>query len=185
MNAVELVLDARAQLGEGAIWDAERQVLYWVDIAGHKLHEFNPATKSNRTWDIGQSVADRRAAPVGRGNVGGAGLSAFDFDTGKLAYVAGPAVTDARFNDGKCDPPGRFWAGPMSSKGAGSLYCLDADHSVRRIVAGVGTSNGIVWSLDQRTMYYIDTKLQRVDAFDYDLATGNITNRRVAVPIPR
>lgn len=190
MNDCELVLDARAQLGEGAIWDAGRQVLYWVDITGQKLHEFNPATRANRTWEMGQligTVVARRSGGVMVAVYDG--FAAFNLDTAKLEIIADPEadLPDTRFNDGKCDPAGRFWAGTMSTKGvpgAGSLYVLDADHSVRRMVTGVGTSNGIVWSLDQRTMYYIDTKLQRVDAFDYDLATGNIGNRRVAVPIP-
>jgi sugar lactone lactonase YvrE len=187
MNDVQLVLDARAQLGEGVIWDARRQVLYWVDITGHKLHEFNPATNADRDWDIGQQVGT--VVPRRSGGVMLAvtdGFAAFDLNTGKLTSIAKPEppVKEARFNDGKCDPAGRFWAGTMSRQGTGCLYCLDANHRVRTMLDHVWTSNGIVWSLDQRTMYYIDTKLQRVDAFDYDLATGTITNRRVAVPIP-
>jgi sugar lactone lactonase YvrE len=188
--SVKLVLDARAQLGEGAIWDAGRQVLYWVDIPGYRLHEFNPATGQNRTWEIGQfigTVVPRRSGGVMLAVYDG--FAAFDLDAGKLEFIADPEaeLPDTRFNDGKCDPAGRFWAGTMSLKGvreAGSLYVLSVDHRVRKMLDKVTTSNGIVWSLDQRTMYYIDTRLQRVDAFDYDVKTGNITNRRVAVPIP-
>jgi len=189
-DTVELVLDARAQLGEGAIWDTGRQVLYWVDITGQKLHEFDPATGRNRTWEMGQTVGT--VVPRRAGGVLVAvsdGFAAFDLETGKLEVIADPEADspETRFNDGKCDPAGRFWAGTMSTKGvaeAGSLYVLDTDHRVRKMAEKVSTSNGLVWSLDQRTMYYIDTRLQRVDAFDYDLATGNIANRRVAVPIP-
>jgi sugar lactone lactonase YvrE len=189
-TAVQLLLDAQAKLGEGAIWDGRQQQLLWIDILGKSLHVFDPITGKDRAIDVGQfigTVVPRRA--------GGAmvavydGFAALDLVTGKLEFITDPEadLPDTRFNDGKCDPAGRFWAGTMSLKGvneAGSLYVLDANHSVRRMVTGVSVSNGIVWSRDARTMYYIDTRLQRVDAFDYDLATGNITNRRVAIPIP-
>jgi sugar lactone lactonase YvrE len=187
---MELILDAKAILGEGAIWDARQQLLYWVDILGKSVHVFDPATNSDRAVAVGQYVGT--VVPRQRGGVMVAiydGFAALDLATGKLEVIADPEadLPDTRFNDGKCDPSGRFWAGTMSLKGvrqAGSLYCLDADHQARRMLTGVSTSNGIVWTSDRRTMYYIDTPTREVVAFDYDDATGNITHRRAAVRIP-
>jgi sugar lactone lactonase YvrE len=92
-----------------------------------------------------------------------------------------------RFNDGKCDPAGRFWAGTLALDGTpkvASLYRIDADLSVHKMLGEVSCSNGIVWTLDGQTMYYIDTFLRRVDAFDYEYQTGEISGRRVAFEIP-
>jgi sugar lactone lactonase YvrE len=89
-----------------------------------------------------------------------------------------------RFNDGKCDPAGRFWAGTMEFNGAadrGALYCLDVDHSVTQKVAPVTISNGLVWTADSKIMYYIDTAANTVRAFDYAVDTGAISGERVVV----
>jgi sugar lactone lactonase YvrE len=189
-TSADLLLDAKAALGEGAIWDARQGRLLWVDIIGKSLHIFDPATGNDRSINVGQFIGT--VVPRRNGAVMVAvydGFAALDLDTGVMEFVADPEADspDTRFNDGKCDPAGRFWAGTMSLKGvaeAGSLYVLDTDRSVRRMVTGVTTSNGIVWSRDTRTMYYIDTRLKRVDAFDFDLATGNIGNRRTAFHVP-
>ncbi|MBA3453258.1 MAG: SMP-30/gluconolactonase/LRE family protein [Deltaproteobacteria bacterium] len=98
-----------------------------------------------------------------------------------------PPLGPVRMNDGKCDPAGRFWAGSMAydgRPGAGCLYCLDIDGQVTEILRDVSVSNGLAWTQDGRTMYYIDSALQRVDAFDADPASGAIGNRRPAVPVP-
>ncbi len=186
----ELFLDARATLGEGALWDSKRHMLYWVDIIEKKLFDFDPSTKKNRAIDVGQFVGT--VVPRKRGGVMLAlhhGFCALDLETEKLTPIADPEkdLPDNRFNDGKCDPAGRFWAGTMSLVGknnAGALYRLDPDLTVHRMLDGATTSNGIVWSLDSKTMYYIDTPTRRVDAFDYDIETGDIKKRRPAISIP-
>lgn len=188
----ELVLDAQAQLGEGAIWNQALQRLHWIDIEAHRVFTFDPATGDNRARDVGQRVGT--VVPRRSGGLMLAlheGFAALDLDTGRLRLLPRPPEHDpavARFNDGKCDPAGRFWAGTMVlRKGpnpSGKLYRLDADGSMHVMLRGVGTSNGIAWSLDRRTLYYIDTPLLRVDAFDYDDATGAIANRRTVITIP-
>lgn len=93
-----------------------------------------------------------------------------------------------RFNDGKCDPAGRFWAGTMDydgKKNKGSLYCLDTDLTVKKVIDQISISNGIVWSIDQRTMYYIDSPTYQVVAFDYDIESGNISNKRIVINIDK
>ena len=117
------------------------------------------------------------------------GFGSLDLDTERVEIVASPeqVVPAHRFNDGKCDPAGRFWAGTLALDGTpevASLYRLDADKSVHKMLGQVTCSNGIVWTLDNKTMYYIDTALRRVDVFDYDLESGDISGRRTAFAVP-
>ncbi|MEI8314093.1 MAG: SMP-30/gluconolactonase/LRE family protein [Verrucomicrobiota bacterium] len=187
---VDLIFDAKAALGEGAIWDARRKALYWVDILGQRFWRLDSATGKQEAFEVGQFVGT--IVPRRQGGVLLAlhhGLAAYDFDTRKLTMLCDPedGKPELRFNDGKCDPAGRFWAGTMPvEKRApiGSLFCLFPDLHCDRMLTGVACSNGIVWSLDRRTMYYIDTPRVAVDAFDYNLETGAISNRRIAITIP-
>lgn len=183
--AVELVLDAKALLGEGAIWHAQKQLLYWIDIDPGLVHIYDPATNQDRTLSLGQPVGT--IVPRAKGGAMVAlrdGFAALDLESGKLEMWSNPeAGSGNRFNDGKCDPRGRFWAGTIG-KGA-ALWRLDPDRSTTRMVEGVECSNGIAWSLDRKTMWYIDTPTNRVDAFDYDDATGKISKRRPLVTVPR
>ncbi len=188
----QLVYDAKAALGEGAIWHAQKKVLYWVDIMAGLVHIYDPATGNDRTVNVGQPVGT--VVPRKSGGVMVAvqhGFASLDLDTGKLNIIHDPEkhLPGSRFNDGKCDPAGRFWAGTMAMGAdrteVSGLYCMDTDHSVRPMLDKVTISNGIVWSRDNSTMYYIDTPTLVVAAFDYDLASGSISNRRVAISIPK
>ena len=186
------VLTPGVELGEGPAWDERRGVLVWVDIwAGH-VHLYDPASGSDRHLAVGQPVG--AAVPRRSGGLVLAVRDGFAFldDDGTLTVVAEVEVDrpENRMNDGKCDRHGRFWAGTMAGEywrrtGAGALYRLDPDGSVTKMVDGVTISNGLAWSADDRTMYYIDTPTQRVDAFDYDADTGDIANRRPVVQIPK
>jgi len=183
----EIAVPSEATLGEGVNWDADRQCLYWVDIAEKELHVYDPATDSDRRIDVGQYVG--AAVPAAAGDLLLAmhhGFFRLDLETEALTPVCDPEADqpDNRFNDGKCDPAGRFWGGTMQLDGqglTGALYRVDQDLSVHKQFDGVGVSNGLAWSPDQTTMYYIDTVTCEVAAFDYDFATGAIANRRAVV----
>ncbi|MDD2764500.1 MAG: SMP-30/gluconolactonase/LRE family protein [Opitutaceae bacterium] len=189
---LELVLDARALIGEGAIWNTALQRLHWIDIHGQCVFTYDPATGANRAYDVGQMIGT--VVPRARGGLMltlHEGFAGFDPDTGRVTLLPRPPEHDpavVRFNDGKCDPSGRFWAGTMAlakgPKPLGKVYRLDADGSIHVMFREAGTSNGIAWSLDRRILYYIDTPLVRVDAFDYDDATGAIAGRRTVITIP-
>ena len=178
------------RVGEGPLWDEERQVLYWVDILSSLLYIYDPATGENRALDVGRHVG----TVVTRASGGlmlavREGFASFDLETQELTLIANPEahITGNRFNDGKCDPAGRFWAGTMayeSPSNQGSLYRLDTDFSVHKIFGDVAISNGIIWSLDHTTMYYIDTLRKNVRAFDYADDTGDISNERVIINVP-
>ena len=189
-TGVELLVDAHAQVGEGPLWDEEQQVLYWVDILSSLLYIYDPATGENRALNIGKHVG----TVVIRASGGlmlavREGFASFDLETQELTLIANPEahITGNRFNDGKCDPAGRFWAGTMAYENPtnqGSLYRLDTDLSVHKIFGDVAISNGIIWSLDRATMYYIDTLRKNVRAFDYADDTGDISNERVIINVP-
>ncbi|MEO8406613.1 MAG: SMP-30/gluconolactonase/LRE family protein, partial [Chitinophagaceae bacterium] len=189
LNA-ELVLDAKTTLGEGSIWHPKENKLYWLDIEGKSVHIYDPATKEDKQFPTGSMVGT--IVPVKGGGVLVAlqnGIHKMDTKTGQLTLLNNPLPESGiRFNDGKCDPSGRFWVGTMAldsrRKGA-VLYRFDKDKSLHVMLDSVSISNGIVWTADKKTMYYNDTPTGTVQAFDYDDKTGNISNRRVAVRIPR
>jgi sugar lactone lactonase YvrE len=187
----ELILDLKATLGEGPSWDNEKKCLSFVDIVERKIHIFDPVSNSNETIKVNQNVG--AAVPRKTGGLALAlrdGFYAIDITPQELTVIAKPKehLADNQFNDGKCDVAGRFWAGTMASnerEGAGSLYCLDVDHTVKQMVKNVTISNGITWSPDNNTMYYIDTPTFQIEAFDYEQDTGSIKNRRIVVNVPR
>jgi sugar lactone lactonase YvrE len=110
------------------------------------------------------------------------------WDPGKKQFTfltdPDPGVPGARFNDGKTDPQGRFWAGKMSDNPENSLFRLDPDQSVHRMESNVIVSNGLGWSPDHRVMYFTDSLARVIYAYDFDAETGQIANRRVFASIP-
>lgn len=177
--------DFRAQWGEGPIWHDDR--LLYVDIEGHKVVAFHPATNQEQVIAAGERVGT--VVPRARGGLviaGDNGFSFLDPDTAAVTPIADPEPDkkpDNRFNDGKCDPAGRFWAGTISTvkkTGDAALYMLDAGHQVHLKYPGVTNSNGLCWTADAKTFYYIDTPTRKVLAFDFDNGTGAISNERTA-----
>jgi sugar lactone lactonase YvrE len=189
-NQVELVLDSKSDLGEGAIWDHKNEELIWVNITKKILNFYQPKMNHNKEMLTGQMIGTVVPAESGKMIVAlENGFYQLDPETGSKKFIADPeeGIFGNRFNDGKCDPAGRFWAGTMSKTGekeAGALYRLDTDGSVTKMIDNVTTSNGIVWSLDHTRMYYIDTPTLKVMAWNYNSETGNISNPQTAVEIP-
>jgi len=187
--AVELVLDARADLGEGPRWDARGQRLLWVDIMRGRVHAFRPEKGACRNVDVGRPVGALALAADGGIVLALAdGFARLHWKSGRVEMMA-PVEADRpqnRMNDGACDAEGRFWAGTMAldeGPGAGALYRLDPDGTVHTMLTGVSISNGIDWSLDGRRMYYVDSPTRRIDVFDFDERAGAIANRRTFVAL--
>ncbi|MEO6724461.1 MAG: SMP-30/gluconolactonase/LRE family protein [Blastocatellia bacterium] len=190
MLTAELVLDAKVLLGEGPWWNAQTRQLYWVDIEGCAVHVFDPTSGQDRKIEVGQMPG----CVVGRKSGGVAvalqqGFYHLDLETEKLTLLVDPEshLPGNRFNDGKCDSRGRFWAGTTRinhDEPEGFLYTLDADLSVHRKLDDVWISNGLAWSPDDRTMYFIDSPTGEVIAFDYEAAAGEISNERLVIEIP-
>jgi sugar lactone lactonase YvrE len=188
----ELLYDTKATLGEGPIWDARTQTLYWIDILNKRV--YREGTVLAQLDDFIGCIAPRTGGGlVLTTRFGFASLEPFDptqgrVDSVKLTSLASPGNEPAnnRFNDGKCDPRGRFLAGTMDmgeSDPTGSLYSFDGK-SVMKLLDSVTISNGMTWSPDRKTFYYIDTPTRKVRAFDYDLETGTIASPREAVYVP-
>ncbi|MFW5831837.1 MAG: SMP-30/gluconolactonase/LRE family protein [Prolixibacteraceae bacterium] len=188
-DAVELILDTKSELGEGAVWNHKTNELLWVNIDREILNFYNPDLRNNKEMLTGQKIGT--VVPAESGQVLVAlenGFYSLDPKTGTKKFIADPEkdINGNRFNDGKCDPAGRFWAGTMSKngeKGAGALYRLDPDSSVHKMIDNVSVSNGIIWSGDKRFMYYIDTPTRKVMRYDYDNKTGDIGNSKIVVEV--
>lgn len=182
MIRTEPVGQTRCQWGEGPIW--WQGALYYVDIEGKRVHRFDPADSSEQSWDVGQRVGT--VVPRESGGLviaGDHGLAFLDPETGTVIPIADPEADkpDNRFNDGKCSPDGRFFAGSISlakKTGDAKLYRLDPDLTLHEAFCPVTNSNGIAWSADGKTVYYIDTPRREVLAFDYE--DGHLRNLRSA-----
>lgn len=180
-----LELDAHAQVGESPVWHEPEQVLLWVDIWAGLVHRFDPSDKSDRVYVAGTEVGSVAARASGGAVLAvEEGFAVVDLDNGAAPDVIAAVEADIaenRMNDGKCDSAGRFWAGTMSRAmrpAAGALYRLDPDHRVTTVVREVSVSNGIGWSLDDRSMYYVDSLTRRVDVFDFEPVSGGLSGRR-------
>ncbi len=170
-----------SQWGEGPIWHADR--LLYVDIESHNIIAFTPSTGVEKIWNVGQRVGT--VVPRASGGLVWAGDHGFYFldeATGISTAIADPEpdLADNRFNDGKCDPAGRLWAGTINLKKqpTAALYCLHTDLRVEKKFSPITNSNGIIWSRDGSTLFYIDTPSKKVRAFDFDITTSAITNER-------
>ncbi len=179
------VWDARAVVGEGATWSAREQALYWVDIYGRRLLRFRPATGTCDAWGFDEEICALAERTRGGLIVTLRNRFAFfDPETGALEPLFNPEPDrpNNRFNDGKCDPLGRFWVGTMDfdqRDPSGALYRLSADLRCDGMDAGYVVSNGPAWSPDAAVMYHNETARGQVFAFDFDLERGEPRNKRL------
>ncbi len=189
-----LVLDARALLAECPLWSVSEQALYWVDIDGRSIHRLDPASGRDDSWPM-PCEPGCIALALGGGLVAALrdGIYRFMPASGELAKIANAPYDSAqmRFNDGRCDAAGRFWAGaihePRTDERA-SMYCLERGVLTEawgpRQGLGVKVSNGLAFSPDGGTVYQSDTPNHVVYRFDFDPATGHAGNRRVFARVP-
>ena len=189
MSAVDAVLafDARMELGESPVWDERTRALYLVDILRGSIVRFDPGSGASeslaRLDDLVGSIALRRDG----GLIAATGTTVVLLDEESNAQVvaATPDSDGIRFNDGVCDPQGRFWAGTMAldeAPGRGTLYRYDARGLVPMVMS-VTVSNGIDWSGDGTRMYYADSPTGRIDVFAFDGTDGSVSDRRTFVEI--
>jgi sugar lactone lactonase YvrE len=186
---VRLAVASAALLGESPVWHPRENALYYVDIPGHKLQRFDPASGELRHWDFGTDVAS--LAPRLDGTLLLAmrdGLWVFDPASGERRHVAEPPYDPSkeRFNDGKCDPQGRFWVGTIyepRDPPLASLHCFAKGQLTKR-AEGFTVMNGLAWSPDGRTMHWSDTRAHTIFAADFDPASGALSRRRVFASFP-
>ena len=188
----EIIHDAAATLGEGPAWDAKTQTLYWIDILGKRVHfhgnDENGFIQLNEMPGCLAPCADGKLIIAAKASFltiePATVIASLQGKTTVLASVTEPG--NNRFNDGKCDPAGRFLAGTMNmdeKTPSGALYSFDGG-TATKLLDDIRISNGLAWSPDYKTFYYIDTPTREVKAFDHDLSTGQIANPRVAITVP-
>ena len=181
---IEILLDVKTELGEGPLWDVEEQRLYWIDSFGKRVFRCTADGREIRAWDVPERIGSmalrsRGGAVLSLAN----GFHFLDFRTGETQLIVDPEPDKPgnRLNDGKVDRRGRFVAGSMDMNEDGpngSLYRLDADLSLHKLDSGIICSNGPCWSPDDSTFYFSDTWSGEIWAYDYDIETGNVSNRR-------
>ncbi len=187
---IECILDCGNHLGEGPIWDVEEGRLYWVDGTGRRVGKpdmwrLDPKSGKVENWTIGRDIGAMALRRNGGAVLAMAdGFYFFDFDSQKLELITEiePDQPRTRLNDGKCDRRGRFFAGGMDDKEEFKmcgLYRLDPDLSVTKVDEGIICSNGPCWSPDDKTFYFADTFQEEFWAYDYDIETGSLSNKRV------
>lgn len=187
---IECVLECGNHLGEGPVWDVDERCLYWVDGTGRRvgnpsIWRMDPRTGNIRNWSLGHDVG-----AMALRNNGGAvlaladGFYFYDFNASQLDLIAHVDADQprTRLNDGKCDRRGRFFAGGMDDKeelAMCGLWRLDPDLRVTKVDQGIICTNGPCWSPDDRTFYLADTFQGAYWAYDYDIANGSVTNKRL------
>lgn len=191
MTQVSLVLDARAALGEGPRWHAGERRLYWVDILRNELHRFDPATGTDECRTF--------AAPVGcfafraQGGLllamkdGLALLDGWDDAPRPFGAQIFADRPDIRFNDGRTDPAGRFWAGSVNmakSAADAALYRCDPDGAISEVQNGMTTCNAAAFTADGRRFFHADTPSHALRAYATDPATGTLSDERILHRFP-
>ncbi len=204
MNAVEQVVSSQCKLGEGPLWHPYERVIYWLDIYQGCLHRYDPQTNGHVVTDLGM-VTSAMGVRAGGGFVMATkeGFALWNAENKQFTPLGNPDPTptgapaaagsaetpgstgqDSRFNDGKTDRQGRFWAGKMSTRPENSLFRLDSDLSIHRMESGIITSNGLGWSPDNRIFYFTDSDVKTIYAYDFDAQSGAISNRRIFAQVP-
>ena len=186
---IECLLACENHLGEGPVWDVEEGRLYWVDGTGRRVNKpavwrMDPKNRKVENWHVDKDVGAMALRKNGNAVMALAdGFYFFNFDSGKYELITEIEADQARsrLNDGKVDRRGRFFAGGMDDKeelGICGLWRLDPDLSVTKVDDGIICSNGPCWSPDDKTFYFADTFQEEFWRYDYDIETGNLSNRR-------
>jgi sugar lactone lactonase YvrE len=191
---IEIVGSKISLLGEGPVWDAKQGMIYWIDILNGQLHSHHPSTNTELSIGLDQMIGSFALSENGKIIAAlKEGIYWVDKITGQKELIIAPEkhLPNNRFNDGKCDPAGRFWAGTMSlteEKEAGSLYCIEKNKQTgliesKKMISDLTISNGMAWSRDGKTFYFIDTPTYEIVSYDYDFATGSIENKKIIVRV--
>ncbi|MDB4427859.1 SMP-30/gluconolactonase/LRE family protein [Porticoccaceae bacterium] len=181
-------LKVKNTLGEGIIWDAASACVWWTDIDGSKLYRYQSEDKQLDHWTTPERLGSFALVSDSEFLICGfaSGFAYFNPHSGELQWLEKIEQNNpgTRLNDGRADRQGRFWAGSMvesGGRGAGALYCFDQQLQVASKVSGLTISNGLCWSPDSTVMYHTDTPSRRINAYDFDAATGAIANQRCLV----
>jgi sugar lactone lactonase YvrE len=181
---VEVLCDTPMLLGESPLWHPDEAALYWVDIAGLAIHRFHPQSGAHRTWPLpSEPGCIARCMDGGLIVAMRSGVSMLDTSSGTLTPLAYAPYDSRRmrFNDGRCDAGGRLWIGTLydpRDQPLGSLFCIERG-VIRQVGNPVTVSNGVAFSVDNRTIYHTDTTAHRINVYAFDVATGQLGDGRL------
>lgn len=177
----ELIADYACETGEGPLWHATEERVYWCDIPKGRMFRYDPASGKHEQFYEGEVVGGFTIQANGdllffmaRGAIG-------RYRNGQVDLIVEEvdAETESRFNDVIADPVGRVYCGTMPSPDyLGRLYRLETDGTLTEILDEIGCSNGMGFTPDRKQMYYTDSTAKKIYLFDYDEATGDLTNQR-------
>lgn len=178
----ELIADYACEVGEGPLWHPTEQRIYWSDIPNGKLFRYSPETGQHEQCYSGEPVGGFTLQADGSLLLFMARGAIKVWREGELTTIIEelPDERNSRFNDVIADPAGRVFCGTMPTpERKGRLYRIDTDGTIRCILEDIGVSNGMGFTLDRRQMYYTDTGAHTIYLFDYDQATGELSNQRI------
>jgi L-arabinonolactonase len=184
---IDVVADVKPILGEGPLWDHDAQRIYWMDSLGGVVYRATADGRELRAWDMPAKIGSMALRKAGGAVVAlQSGFHLLDFETGDVKLIVDPEpdLPNTRLNDGKVDRAGRFVCGSMDTAESGkigSLYSLGTDFRLKKLDHNIMVSNGPCWSLDNTTFYFSDSCTQEIWAYNYDIATGNVSNKRTFV----
>ncbi len=182
-HEIRPLLDTPMLLGECPLWHPAEAALYWIDIAAKEVHRYHPASASHRVWPLPSEPGCIARCEDGRLLVAmRSGLAFLDTNDGTLTKLADAPYDSScvRFNDGRCDAAGRMWAGTLydpRDRPGGSLFCVERG-TIRDVGKAVTVSNGVAFSIDNRTLYHTDTTAHQITAYEFDLISGHIGQGR-------
>jgi sugar lactone lactonase YvrE len=187
---IEVVVDVKTILGEGPLWDVGLERFFWIDSFGGVVYRSTYDGREIRAWDVPTKIGSIAIRKDGNGAICSLanGFHALDFKTGDctLIHDPEPGKSNNRINDGKVDRRGRFIAGSMDTMEEGpngALYRLDPDFTVTKLDSNIIVSNGPCWSPDDKIFYFADSWSGEIWAYDYDINTGSVKNRRTFTKI--
>ena len=180
-----------AILGESPLWSPDEGAIYWVDIQNPTIHRLDPATAEHKHWLVETEIGSIGLAEPGRLIAGlRTGAAYFDLESGETEPIADPEgkqrFNQNRMNDGKVDRAGRFWCGTMQDPGhgpVGTLWRIGADGGFTAAQTEIRIPNALCWSPDGTVMYFTDSFSMQIWAFDFDMVSGEMANKRVLVEV--
>jgi sugar lactone lactonase YvrE len=190
-NMVERLLPVQNEIGETPIWVVKEQALYWIDYERHTVYRYDPTTGEYQTFEVARAITGLYPRAIGGWiTATKTGIAFWEQHTNEFTFIVDPEADTPKVccNDAVIDRQGRFLVGTMNEQDFnapdGSLYRLDTNGSLHRLDSGFAVCNGMGLSLDGRTLYLTDMFHQQILAYDYDLATGNISHQRPFVRVP-
>ena len=187
-------IDVKATLGEGVIWDHRTGQALWTDIQERRFYRYEPSVRALHRLDLGERLTAFGLSEKPDWLIAAfeSGFAWFNGKTGELQWINRPeeGATGRRFNDGRVGPCGRFWCGTMvedretAGSETGCLYRLNTERKISSVFGGISIANSLCWSPDGAVMYFADSSKRTIWAFDYDVKSGAVANKRVFAETP-